>query len=44
MKTILLPLESGDGLQSMLKTAWLAATAFGGVVRVNWLEPGRDVP
>ncbi len=33
MKTILLPLESGDGLQSMLETAWLAATAFGGTIQ-----------
>ncbi len=33
MKTILLPLESGDGLQSMLETAWLAATAFGSTIQ-----------
>ncbi len=33
MKTILLPLESGDGLQSMLETAWLAATAFGSAIQ-----------
>ena len=33
MKTILLPLESGDGLQSMFETAWLAATAFGSVIQ-----------
>jgi nucleotide-binding universal stress UspA family protein len=33
MKTILLPLETGDGLQSMLETAWLAATAFGSTIQ-----------
>ncbi len=33
MKTILLPLESGDGLQSMLETAWLAASAFGSTIQ-----------
>ncbi len=33
MKTILLPLESGDGLQSMLETAWLAATACGSTIQ-----------
>ena len=33
MKTILVPLESGDGLQSMLETAWLAATAFGSTIQ-----------
>ena len=33
MKTILLPLESGDGQQAMLETAWLAATAFGSTIQ-----------
>ncbi len=33
MKTILLPLESGDGQQAMLETAWLAATAFGSAIQ-----------
>ncbi len=33
MKTILLPLESGDGLQSMLETAWLTASAFGSAIQ-----------
>ncbi len=33
MKTILLPLEDGDGLQSMLETAWMAATAFGSTIQ-----------
>ena len=33
MKTILLPLEDGDGLQSMLETAWIAATAFGSTIQ-----------
>ena len=33
MKTILLPLENGDSLQSMLETAWMAATAFGSTIQ-----------
>ncbi len=33
MKMILLPLESGDGQQAMLETAWLAATAFGSTIQ-----------
>jgi nucleotide-binding universal stress UspA family protein len=32
MKTILLPLENGDGLQAMLETAWLAAVSFGSTI------------
>ncbi len=33
MKTILLPLENSDSLQSMLETAWMAATAFGSTIQ-----------
>jgi nucleotide-binding universal stress UspA family protein len=33
MKTILLPLEDGDGLQSMLETAWIAASTFGSTIQ-----------
>ncbi len=33
MKTILLPLESGDGQQAMLETAWLAATVFDSTIQ-----------
>ena len=32
MKTILLPLENGDGLRAMLDTAWLAALSFGSTI------------
>ncbi len=32
MKTILLPLENGDGLRAMLETAWLAALSFGSTI------------
>ena len=32
MKTILLPLENGDGLRAMLDTAWLAALLPRGVM------------
>jgi len=46
MKTILLPLENGDGLQATLETAWLAAVSFGSTIeglRTHRALPGMVV-
>ncbi len=40
MKTMLLPLEESDGLPSILRTALLAATAFGSYMEGLHIRPG----
>jgi nucleotide-binding universal stress UspA family protein len=40
MKTILLPLEESDGLESILRTALLAANAFGSYMEGLHVRPG----
>ena len=40
MQTMLLPLEESDGLPSILRTALLAATAFGSYIEGLHVRPG----